>query len=157
MGAVVFFVSTPTKRAFSAADLHPHQTCFLHRCLTAEFCGLLFCFRSIPYIWCFGAVCSFSHHHGSGDLSFITIKSPNGSRVKRVHQKKKRISTYRTTFRRKGWGVFVLRHWCSRSSWGLHGRISRCRGGLVRHCAGFVAGESQSWYFRIGFGAGGAG
>jgi hypothetical protein len=65
--------------------------------------GLLFCFRSIPYIWAFGAVCSFSHHHGSGDLSFITIKSPNGSRVKRVHQKK-RISTYRTTFRRKGWG-----------------------------------------------------
>jgi hypothetical protein len=29
------------------------------------------------------------------------------------------------------------------SSWGLHGRISRCRVGLARHCAGFVAGEFQ--------------
>lgn len=38
----------------------------------------------------------FSHHHGSGDLPVTTIKSLNGSRFPRVHQRK-RISTYRTT------------------------------------------------------------
>lgn len=46
----------------------------------------LFSFDTIHLV--FGGVL-FSHHHGSGDLSFITIKSPNGSRVNEFTKKKK--------------------------------------------------------------------
>jgi len=138
MRAAVSF-STTTKWAFSTAVLHHHQASFLHRRLTAEFCGFAFSLFAIPYIWCLGVL--FSHQHGSGDFLIVTIKSltVHGSTS---FSKEKEYRHIERPFWQMGWEVFVFRPGCSRFSWGLHGRISRCRAGWQRHCAGFV-GESQ--------------
>ena len=66
--------------------------------------------------------------------------------------KEKRISTYRTTFRRDGAGVFVLRPWCSRSSWGIHGQLSGVGvwvgKDIVRFCCWGISGAGISGSVR---------